>query len=128
MATRRTSKRKSAPRRPAARGLRARCVVRFDPGRVDLGGIAASMLDDLSDRAGAFVVEVLITERVQRVTYVGGKGKGLTVVYRGREGMDIWDAATRSVATIDPGMIPRSTISPRDRPRRASTGPARTRS
>jgi hypothetical protein len=46
------------------------------------------------------------------VTYSGGRNKGLTVVYRGRDGMVIWDAGTRTVATIDPRTIFRATMAP----------------
>ncbi len=100
------------PRQTSARGLRARCVVRLNSHRPDLGGIATSLFDELSDNRSGYAVDVLLTEERQRVTYGAGKNTGLTVVYRGREGMVIWDAATRSVATMDADMIPRTSISP----------------
>ena len=48
---------RSKPRTARARGLRARCVVRFERLRADVGGIAASMPDAISDQPGTSVVE-----------------------------------------------------------------------
>lgn len=92
--------------------LRGRCLVRFDPARAELGGIAASLLDDISRRPGEYVVDFLLTENRQRVTYGKSEGTTLTVVYSRGESMVIWDDATRSVATISADGIPGSRIMP----------------
>ena len=92
--------------------LRGRCTVRFDAKRAELGGIAASLLDDISERAGSYVVDVLLTADRQRITYAAGIGKAFTVVHQRRGGMVIWDDVTKSVATIPADGMPRTAIAP----------------
>ena len=113
MTTKRNTKDKGRkPGRNPKMALRGRCVVRFDPSRAELGGIAASLLDDLSGRSRRYVCDILLAEDRQRVTYGTRKEKAFSVVYRGREGMAFWDNATRSVATIAADGIPRTNIAP----------------
>jgi len=53
--------------------LRARCVVRSDPARADLRGIASSLLDDIKADSDRYVCDVLLTDEKQRVTYGASK-------------------------------------------------------
>ncbi len=92
--------------------LRGRGIVRFDPKCVDMGGIAASLFDDISNHSDCYVFDILLTEDRQRVTYGTNKDKAFTVVYHRQEGMIIWDNTTRSVARIAADVIPRTSIAP----------------
>lgn len=117
MATKKASKAKRAARRAttarsrARRALRGRCVVRFTPGTVELGGIASSLFGDLTGGKDRYVAEFLITEEQQRVTYGAGDA-AITVVHRGGDGMLFWDQRTRTVAEVPSDLLPRTRVAP----------------
>jgi hypothetical protein len=97
--------------RSSGRALRARCVVRFNKAFADLGGIASTLLDELTDKEESYVCELLVAEHKQRVLY-GARGKGFVVVYQGSEGLLFWDHKTRTVASISQENIPKTSIAP----------------
>jgi hypothetical protein len=97
--------------RGGAMALRGRCRVRYDFSRADFGGLASSLIQDITeDSRGIF--DLLLTDDRQRVTYAAGGRKAFTAVYRRQGGMTFWDDATRSFATIGAEDMPRTTIAP----------------
>src|SRR5438105_3298092 len=107
-----TSKTSSGPKRRSVstKGLRGVCRVRFDRNRMDMGGIAASLVEDLAGDSDSFTFEILLTDNRQRVTYGPKTDKAFTIVYRGAEGIDFWDDATRSMASVTGDELPRTII------------------
>ena len=108
-----SAQRKAARTRGAksTKGLSARCTVRFDPARAELGGIAASLLSDISEGSRQYVADILLTEERQRVTYGASEKKAITVVFS-QSGTVIWDHATRSVVRVSADEIARTRIVP----------------